>query len=430
MLQTLHRNHRSLLSLSLLGALALPLICLPGQSYGAGFQISEVSVSGLGRAFAGAGVAGDDLSDMFYNPAGLHLSSGRGFQAGLSLIDSQSAFSGTATPFGGPSADGGETSVVPNLFYTFPENGALRFGIGLTAPFGLATEYAANWAGRYQGQRSELTTIDINPALSYKVSEKLSLGAGISAQYADAELSQARFLGPGTPDGKSTVTGDNWGFGFNLGALLVPVPKTRIGLGYRSKIDQSVEGDLTVVSPTGGLLASSGAKAEVSLPETVYLGLAQGVGDRVDLLASVRWTRWSRFEELRIMFDNGLPDSVTEEKWDDTVTLSLGVNYRLNTNWLLRAGYARDESPVSETYRTVRIPDSDRDWFTLGASFKAESGMTLDFGYAYLSGDSASINETTVIAAPPTSPSVVSSNLMGTYDGNASIFGIQLQWPL
>lgn len=405
------------------------MLGLPGMAGAAGFQISESSVSGLGRAFAGAGVAGDDLSDMFYNPGGMQLRSG-GFQAGLSIIDSESSFSGAARPFGGPNDDGGETGAVPNFYYTMPGDGPMRFGVSVTAPFGLATEYDPAWAGRYQGLRSELTTLDINPSFSYRISETVTAGAGLSAQYADAELSQARFLGLGVPDGKSTVSGDNWALGFNAGAMFSPAQGTRIGIGYRSKVDQEVDGDLTVVSPTGATLVSTGAKAEVSLPETVYLSLAQALGERTTLMASARWTKWSRFEELRIRFANGLPDAVTEENWDDTVTISLGVNHAINDRWSVRAGYAHDESPVPDDFRTVRIPDSDRDWLTLGASYSSPGGMTVDFGFAHLSGDDAPISESTVIAGPPLSPVVVSSGLVGSYAGSANIVGIQLQWPL
>ncbi len=410
------------------GVIAAVLMVASTQALSAGFQISESSVSGLGRAFAGAGVAGDDVSDMFYNPAGMFLVEGRQFQAGVSIIDSKSEFAGGAMPFGGPNDDGGTTGVVPNLYYTFPDSGKLKYGISLTAPFGLKTEYDNNWAGRFQGLTSELTTIDINPALAYKVNDQVSLGAGISIQFADAKLSQARFLGLGVPDGKSTVEGDNWAAGFNLGAMFTPADSTRFGIGFRSKIEQEVEGSLNVVSPTGATLVNAGALAKVTLPETIYLSAAHSPNGQWDLLASARWTKWSRFEELRIEFDNGLPDSVTEENWNDSWTFSLGANYHLSNQWTMRFGYAYDESPVPDEFRTVRIPDSDRNWFTLGASYSPNANMTIDFGYAYLTGDDAPIFESTVIAAPPTAPGIVSSTLSGTYEGEANIFGVQAQW--
>ena len=110
------------------------------------------------------------------------------------------------------------------------------------------------------------------------------------------------------------------------------------------------------------------------------------------------------------------------------MTISLGVNYVLSDYWTIRAGYANDESPVPDEFRTARIPDSDRDWFTLGASYSPGSNMTVDFGFAYLTGDDAPISDTVVIAGPPTAPSVVTSSLEGSYEGDAAIFGIQVQW--
>lgn len=410
------------------GMIAAGLVVASTQALSAGFQISESSVSGLGRAFAGAGVAGDDVSDMFYNPAGMFLAEGRQFQAGVSVIDSKGEFTGSAVPFGGPNDDGGTTGVVPNLYYTFPSSGSIKYGVSITSPFGLSTEYENNWAGRYHGLKSELISIDINPSLAYRVSDQVSLGAGISLQFAEAELSQARFLGPGVPDGKSTVEGDNWAAGFNLGAMFTPSSSTRFGIGYRSKIDQEVEGSLNVVSPAGATLVNSGAIAKASLPEAVYLSAAHSLSERVDLFASARWTKWSRFEELRITFDNGLPDAVTPENWDDVWTFSLGAALHISDYWTLRAGYAYDESPVPDEFRTVRIPDSDRNWFTLGASYSPSADMTIDFGFAHLSGGDAPISDTTVIAAPPTAPGIVSNTLSGVFDGEANILGIQAQW--
>ncbi|MBX2870225.1 MAG: outer membrane protein transport protein [Acidiferrobacterales bacterium] len=404
------------------------LIVSANHSYAAGFQLSEVSVSGLGRAFAGAGVAADDVSDMFANPAGMSLLEGRQMQLGLSVVDSEASFEGSGVPFGGVNDDGGETGLVPNLFYVAPISSSLTYGFGLTAPFGLATEYEANWAGRYSALRSELKTIDLSPAISYKVSPTVALGASLSFQYADTELSQARFLGLGVPDGKSTVSGDNWGFGFNLGAVFTPTDTVRIGVGYRSEVDQDVEGDLEVVGPTGATLASAGAEASVTLPETFYISGAFTASEKIDVLASIRWTGWSSFEELRIKFDNGLPDAVTPENWEDTTTVSIGLAYHVSDQLTLRGGYAFDESPVSDEFRTARIPDADRDWFTLGASYSPSSNLTLDFAYARLEGDEAPISETAVVAGPPTSPQIVTSSFAGNYNGGANIFGIQAQF--
>ena len=39
-------------------------------AYAGGFMLTEQSVAGLGRAYAGSGIVGDDLSAVWYNPAG------------------------------------------------------------------------------------------------------------------------------------------------------------------------------------------------------------------------------------------------------------------------------------------------------------------------------------------------------------------------
>lgn len=404
--------------------IASGLIIASAQVYSAGFQISESTVSGLGRAFAGAGVAGDDVADMFYNPASLFLSEGRQFQIGVSAIDTKSSFTGSASPFGGGNDDGGTTGVVPNIYYTLAATDNIKYGISITAPYGLATQYDANWAGRYQALDSELVTIDINPNVAFKLSDAVSVGAGISLQYAAATLSQARLLGAGIADGKSEVNGDSWAPGFNLGVMFTPTDSTRIGVGYRSSVNQKIDGKLNVTNSTGATIVSAGAEAEVSLPATFYLSAMHSPNRRVDLLASVRFTQWSSFQELRVKFDNGLPDAVTPQNWDDSTTISVGINYHSTRKWTLRAGIAADQSPVAAQFRTARIPDSDRNWLTLGASYHASNGISIDFGFANLTGDIASINQTTSISQTQ------NSTLTGDYRGSARIFGIQLQKKL
>jgi len=178
--------------------------------HAAGFQISEQSLSGLGRAFAGAGVAGDDLSDMFYNPGGMFLVEGTQFQAGTTLLDISGVFSnegstqrlftgaGFATvPARGINSDGGDVAIVPHMYYTRDLTDNMKFGLSISAPFGLKTEYDSNWVGRYHALTSELKTVDINPSVAWQINDSVSVGVGLSIQQADATLSRAVFQGPG-----------------------------------------------------------------------------------------------------------------------------------------------------------------------------------------------------------------------------------------
>lgn len=406
----------------------------------AGFQISEQSLSGLGRAFAGAGVAGDDLSDMFYNPAGMFLVEGTQFQAGGTLLDISGVFTnegstqrlftgaGFATvPGRGIDSDGGDVAAVPHMYYSRDLSDNMKFGLSISAPFGLKTEYDSNWVGRYHALTSELKTVDINPSVAWKVNDSVSVGVGLSIQLAEATLSRAVFQGPTAPDGKSTLNGDNIGVGFNLGAMFSPGDRTRLGISYRSKIAQDVDGDLTIEGTPRD--ATIPATASVDLPETIYLSVAHELNDNLSLFGSARWTKWSRFDELRIQFAGGvLPDDVTPENWKNSTTLSIGLAYRLNDRVTLRAGYSSDETPVPGVeFRTPRIPDSDRDWLTLGATFTPKDNMTVDVGYAYLTSDAGSLNNTINLVS--SSPGAFTDTLRGTYkDSSVHMIGAQLRW--
>lgn len=406
----------------------------------AGFQISETSLSGLGRAFAGAGVAGDDASDLFYNPAGMFTIEGRQFQVGLTGLTISSDFNNNgstqslSTPAGrvtvpsrGGDSDGGDDAVVPNLFYVAPGNGQFKWGLGITAPFGLATEYDDDWVGRYHALKSELHTVELNPSFAWRLNENVALGAGLSVIYADAELSRALFLGPTSPDGFAVVDGDDTAFGANVGAMFTPNEGTRIGIGIRSSYDVEVDGTRDV-SGTGVADGRVDAQAEVTLPETVYLSAAHAIDDKLTLLGSARWTNWSRFDELRISFADGSPDDVTEEDWDDSWTLSIGAAYRLNPTWTLRGGLSYDETPIpSVERRTPRIPDSDRVWLTFGASYQPQPNLTIDFGYAHIFGDDPDLDNTINLVS--SAPGAFTDTLRGSYeDSDADLFGVQVRW--
>src|SRR5690606_39217398 len=120
--------------------------------------------------------------------------------------------------------DAGPTAYVPNLYAGHRLNEKVAIGIGLFSPFGLTTEYDSNWIGRFSALKSEVMTANVNPTAAVKVNERLSVGAGVSAQYVDAELTQA--LSPMAPGAVGKIEGDDYGYGFNLGAQYAVTDKT------------------------------------------------------------------------------------------------------------------------------------------------------------------------------------------------------------
>lgn len=429
------------------------------SAHAAGFALIEQSASGFGNAYAGMSARADDASIQFFNPASLSwLPPGKQIIVGGSAIlpsaklrnaSAQNLNTGAAIS-GNDGGDAASLELVPNFYFAGDLNPDLKFGLGITVPYGLTSEYDNGWKGRYQALKSEVMTINVNPALSFKASEKLSIGGGISLQYVKAELtnavdssalclSNATLVGLGicsasglnqagnsAVDSYSKMKGDDISWGFNLGVLYKPWEGTTVGASYRSHIKHKLEGEASFrrsaaidqVTPLATRLSNADITANLSMPETVSLSLAQQLNDRVELLADVTWTNWSRFKELRVQFDSSLPDNVTNTKWNDSYRFSLGGNYRYNDQLTLRAGVAYDQTPVPDaSHRTPRIPDADRTWFAIGASWKLDPFNTIDVGYAYLRMKDSSINHS--------SEGAVRHNIQGEFSARVDILSAQ-----
>jgi len=411
-------------------SLGIALALTGSAAVAAGFQISEQTVAGMGQAFAGAGIARDDASNLFYNPAGLLANGERQVQFGASFISGKSEFTNTGStrrlagvtvPSSGPDADGGDDVVVPAFYYT-SSGDDFKWGLSVSVPFGLATDYDDGWIGRYHALRSEVQAVNVNPGFAFRVGERLSLGAGVSVQKVDAELSQAVFRGPGVPDGEAKLKGDDTEVGFNLGVMFEPGDNTRLGLGYRSKIEHELEGRVRF-SGVPGAPDSLPISSEATFPETIYASISHEMSPATEISGGVRWTKWSDLPELRIE-TLGMPDSVADYQWEDVAMYSIGVRHHINDRWTVRLGYARDEAPIpADENRTPRVPDSDRDWFTLGLSFAVGESSRIDFGYAHVVGeDSSMVNTINLVSSRP---GAFTDTLRGDYESSVDIFGIQ-----
>ncbi len=369
----------------------LILLGLPGLSLASGFALIEQSASGLGNAFAGAAASAEDASTIFFNPAGMTKLPNRQVAGALHFIVPSAKYS-DGNPATNDGGEGGSLAPVPNFYYVMALSPASRFGLGVNAPFGLKTEYDPNWVGRVAAIKSDLKTINLNPSLATKLTDQLSVGIGLSIEYAKADLSG--FAGGA---GILTVKGDDWGVGGNVGLLYEMDNATRIGLSYRSRIKHKLEGDATFSAVPA---LNGGISADLTLPDIASLSIVKQISPALTLLGDISYTAWSVFDKLTIVRSSGATLTSTTEDWNDTWRFSMGATYKLNDALKLRGGLAYDQSPVPDARRTPRIPDNDRTWVALGMGYQASKNGMIDVGYAHLFVKDPSLAQNTGLGLP------------------------------
>lgn len=378
-------------------------------AHAAGFMLTEQSAGSLGRAYAGAGVDGTDLSGVYYNPSTMVLHKGTAVQLGLVGVGLNLDYVDDET---GATANGrNKAEVIPHGYFTHQINDSVWFGLGVTVPFGMGTEYDEQWIRNQRGISANIMTVDINPNFAFKLSEKFSFGFGVSLQYAQADLTMRlkQETENGLAEATSEIDADSIAWGWNVGFMWRPVENFRVGVSYRSQIRHDAEGDLTIDNPNAvgnaafsamGMLGEFDGFATVTAPAWAMASVAWDVNDLVSLYGTFRWTDWSSFDKLEITSNGvahipvdgvGIVDqpigSVVHNNWRDTYLGSLGMDLRLTDWWTLRGGIAYESSPISKPeYRTAIIPDADRWWFAIGSSFKWNDNFQTDVSFAHLHG--------------------------------------------
>lgn len=384
-------------------AAAVMAVCAASAAQAAGFMLTEQSAGSLGRAYAGVGVDGTDISGVFYNPATMTLHLGTQIQAGFVAVGLDLAYEGNN---GATENGAANTQPIPFGYISHQMTDNMWIGLSMTVPFGMGTEFDDNWALAGRGISAQVLTFDFNPNVAWKLSDKVSLGAGLSIQYASADLKMKQYQAAdqGIASLDSEVDADSIAWGWNIGLMWSPLDNLRFGLSYRSSVNHNADGDLTIdnaringIPITAAMAGASeglarvygsmgvyDASATLATPAWAMATAAWDVNDLVSLYATFRWTDWSSFDELTI---KSVTSSTITNKWQDTYLFSVGTDLRFTNWWTFRAGIGYETSPIDNPeYRTAIIPDADRWWFALGSSFKATDNLQLDVSAAWLHG--------------------------------------------
>ncbi|CCG09442.1 OmpP1/FadL family transporter [Pararhodospirillum photometricum] len=404
----------------------LVAVGISSQAQAAGFQLREQSSEGLGNAFAGSTAKAYNLSTIYYNPAGMTRLSGNQTAGSATWIAPVSKFSGSNTfangrqTVGSQGDDAIEDAAVGATYLFWDAKPDLKFGLALTSPYGLRSNYEKDWVGRYHALESSITNINLSPSIAYRINDQLSIGGAIQLAYVDVTLSQALNLSSlGFADGRTKVNGHDFGVGFDIGALYEFTPQTRVGVNWRSEMNYTLKGNAEYRVPAAlaaamATLRDTDAQADLTTPDTVSLGVYHEITPQWAVMSDIAWTNWSDFDDIRIKYTDGRPQSITEENWRDTWFFSVGTTYHLNQTHAFNFGVAYDQGAVYDKYRTARIPDSNRYWVSAGYTYDFGNGDNINLGYTHIFADAAKINETGSVASAGT--------LRGEYDSHVDIF--------
>ncbi|WP_374336993.1 OmpP1/FadL family transporter [Methyloversatilis sp.] len=399
-------------------------------SQAAAFQLLEGNASGLGNAYAGTAAVAEDASTVFFNPAGMTFLPGRNVAFSVDLVRPKAEFSNqgsinaTGQAGGGDGGDAGDWAAIPAGYMTWQLTDQIFAGLGVGAPFGLKTEYDSTWAGRFHAIKSEIKTVNINPSLAFKVSDRLSFGVGVNYQRIDADLTNAintaSLAGAGT-SALGRIKGDDTAWGWNVGALFQLTPDTRLGVAYRSKLDYKLEGTARFsgsAATTLNAVRGGNVTADVELPDMATFSVMQRISDRWTMLGDVSWTGWSSLQELAVNRTDGVNVTTEELRWRDTWRVAFGGTYAYADALSLKFGLAWDQTPVRDTTRLPRVPDEDRVWLSFGVQWRPDTTSAVDVGYAHLFVKDASINNNGGSTA-------ARGRLIGEYENSVDILGVQ-----
>jgi long-chain fatty acid transport protein len=396
------------------------------QANAGGFAIHEQSPYGQGASFAGI-AAGGALSSMFWNPAVMTQFQGIVSETAVSGVfpyashtpSAGSSFAG----FGGAS-NSLEAALVPGSYYSYQFNPNFWLGLSINAPFGLNATFPDKWAGRNYAGDTTLKTYNAAPSIAYRINDWISVGAGVQIQYGKADLEKG-IPGASFPFGlgsQGILEGTGWAYGFTAGVTLTPTPSTTIGIGWRSALNQKIEGTLSTSAVLLGTTTGS-VSTTIDLPDIVSLGIRQRLDQRWTLLGTAEWSNWSRIGTSNVTQLNGSPATILGSalsipfQYRDGWFFSGGAEYIWTDRLTVRGGLAYELSPVSDQVRTPVVPDNDRFWASLGATWQVFKGVHFDVAYSHIWVKDTPIN----ISAASGNPSFIGVNYIGTVNGHADV---------
>ena len=451
--------------------LATAMLFAAGGANAAAFQLSEVSTSGLGRAYAGEAAIADNASVVATNPALMSLFKTNQFSVGGVYVDSKINMNGDVNvtsplamsqlnPKGLLASNSASHrsivpgSLVPNMYFVAPINDKFALGGGMNVNFGLKSEYDNKYNGGVFGGTTDLTALNLNLSGSYRVTEGFSAGLGLNAIYAQAKIERRAGIisdavsrvGTAIDMGLINIPNEyvptvkvlrhsitskdkiltqlqdkaDWAFAWNAGVMYQFNENHRIGLSYHSKVDIDFT-DHTATSLQAHRIGQEGG-LKLNLPDYLEFSGFHQLTEKFAMHYSYKYSHWSRLKNLYASYHSDGKEAFHKKMYyRNSSRIALGGTYNVDDKLTLRAGIAYDQAAATE-HASAAIPDTDRMWYSLGATYKFTPNLSVDLGYAYLKGKKVKFTEKQTVASLAT----VTANY--TSKASANLYGLNLNY--
>ena len=427
------KTNKTLLSF----AVACGLATVSSTVTAAGFQLAEYSATGLGRAYAGEAAMADNASAQWRNPAMLTYLEGTQVSVGAIYVNPNLDVDGNTRFVTGDvrseSDDFANDAVIPNLYVSHRYNDKLAVGLAFGTNYGMETDLGTDFTAAHFGNEASITTVEANLNMGYQLTETVSVGGGIRYVMGEGSFgatvpSQTAAVTPlNEGDTLKYMEGDDTAWGWQIGAAWQLNPNHRVGISYKSAVDLKLEGYATGL----GFGLANGARddghMDLSLPATAELASFHQLSEKLALHASFNWTDWSSFEKLEAELDTLGTQMVKVENWKDNYRFAVGATYQVDPKLTLRTGVAYDTSAVSDKNRTITIPETDRTWLSLGASYNFTKQFTLDGGFTYIIAKDAPITESRGYDSDDAAQAV-GGQFVGETSGHVWLIGVQANY--
>ncbi|WP_038047222.1 OmpP1/FadL family transporter [Thermoanaerobaculum aquaticum] len=412
------------------------VLLLPALAWGNGFALFEHGARGVSMGGAFVAVA-DDPSAGYYNPAGLAFLDGTKAMAGVFLITESSKFRGD-NPYPGAGYKSEMEDQIfypPHFHYSAPLAGNFRWGLSMIAPFGLGTWWPNNYAGRFISKRIDLKVFDVNPHVSWKLSDSFAVGVGFDYFLTQVDLTKSiGVINPYTQRvaevGQVHMYNEGFadGWGYNVGVLWKLGGGFSLGAAYRSRVEVEInDAKASFVQFSTGYADFDAMVAQlipfdrnpkgqtrVNFPAEARIGLAWK-GEKTIISADAVHMGWDSFKELPITIV-GYPQlsSVREENFRDAWTYRVGLERKFSDTFAVQVGYLRDRTPMPTHIVSPLLPDADRNGYSIGFSWQVNPKMRVDGSFLHLPFDNRSTQGQSI------------DNFNGTYRTRAELFGMSV----